>query len=76
MPSFVQETPTQDVQTGVEGFQLRLRRWGTAAAKLRSACLSEFKSEIARGRRVSMMKREVSTEVEQNLMGSCLTKSC
>lgn len=70
--SGVQETPTQ-VQTGVARFQLRLRRWGTAA-KLRSACLSEFRSEIAGGRRVIMIKREVSAEVWQNLMGSCLTK--
>jgi hypothetical protein len=68
--------PTQDLQTAAVGLQLRLRRWGTAAAKSRSACLSELRSEIARGRRLIMMKRKVNAAVEENLMESCLAQGC
>lgn len=56
VPPLVQLMPTQDVQAGVAGFQLSFGSWGTAAANARSACLSEFKSPSAKGRRVSMTK--------------------
>uniref|UniRef100_A0A2P2LUT7 Putative inactive receptor kinase At5g58300 isoform X1 n=1 Tax=Rhizophora mucronata TaxID=61149 RepID=A0A2P2LUT7_RHIMU len=50
VPSELQVTPTQELQTEYEEFQLRCRRWGTAAAKSRRACLSEFRLAVARGR--------------------------
>ncbi|KAE9615095.1 hypothetical protein Lalb_Chr04g0251671 [Lupinus albus] len=41
VPSGSQVMPSQEVQIEVAGFHLRFRRWGTAAAKSRRACLSE-----------------------------------
>ena len=66
--------PTQDEQTEVDGFHIRFRRWGTALAKLRRACLSELRSAIARRKKITMTKRKEATEVEQNFMESCLLK--
>lgn len=46
VPFESQETPIQEVQTGVLEFQLSLRPWGTAAAKSRRASLSTLRSAI------------------------------
>lgn len=48
--SVLHVTPAQVVQISEATFQLSFRPCGTLAAKLRSACLSEFKSAQMRGR--------------------------
>lgn len=60
-PSLLQVMPTQEEQIGVAGFQLIFRPCGTAAAKSRRACLSEFRSPRHSERRVATTKRECSS---------------
>jgi hypothetical protein len=68
VPFGLQMMPTQEEQTGVAGSQIRLRRWGMALAKSRRACLSEFKSEKTRGRRLKMTKTKGRTEKGQDFI--------
>jgi hypothetical protein len=43
------------LQTNEAGFQLSFLEWGTTAAKSRRACLSDFRSEIAKGKMMVRM---------------------
>lgn len=69
--SSLQVMPTHDSQTEVVGFHVRFRRWGIALAKSRRACLSELRSAITKGKRITMTKRKEMSEVEGNFMASC-----
>lgn len=48
--SSLQVMPTQGEQTGNEAFQLSLGPWMTLDAKSRSACRSDSKSDVAKGK--------------------------
>lgn len=78
VPSRVQVMPTQDMHAGVERVQLSFLPWGTAPAKSRSACLSEFlRSAIAKGRRVIMAKNlKHERKMKQNFIGSFCSGIC
>jgi hypothetical protein len=57
-PFELQVTPTQELQIGAPEFQLSFRAGGTAAAKSRRACLSDFKSAIIITGKIASMKRK------------------
>ena len=64
VPFELQVIPTQVLQIGVEAFQLSFRIWGTAAANLRRACISVFRSAVILGTIRSVRKRKASVEME------------
>lgn len=64
-PFKLQVTPTQELQTGVEEFQLSFRACGIAAAKSRRACVSDFRSATIRGKIGSMNRKIISMRIKE-----------
>lgn len=68
-------TPTHELQTGAESFQLSLRACGILEANSKRACLSEFRSAITKTQKDSKKLNKSSTEIEEwNFMDACLVQ--
>lgn len=68
VPWVLQVIPAQEVQIGEATFQLSFRLCGTLAAKLRRACLSEFKSAQMRGRIATWRRKTESSKEDLRFM--------
>lgn len=71
VPSELQVTPTQDVQTAAESFQLSLGACRTLEANSYRACLSELRSATIKPKRDSLKLRMKSAKVKDwSVMGA------
>lgn len=73
VPFWLQVTPAQDVQIGVDSLQFSLGACGTLEKNSRRACLSEFKSASIRPKRDTVkLSRTNGTAWNWNFIGACL----
>lgn len=70
---WLQVTPAQEVQIGVDSLQFNLGACGTFEKNSRRACLSEFKSATIRPKRdIMKLSRTNEAALNWNFIGSCL----